>query len=120
MAKSILIIDDEPDIRALFTAELKEAGYNILQAANSKECYKILDAEKIDLCLLDIKLKDESGIDILQSITDKYPNVRTLMCTAYSTYQNDFATWQADGYWVKSQDLDSLKEEIIKVLNKKK
>ena len=119
MNNNILIVDDEPDIRILFSDELKEAGYNVFQAANSKECYKILDAGKIDLCLLDIKLKDESGIDILQTITGKYPGVRTLMCTAYSTYQDDFATWQADGYWVKSQDVDSLKEEVIKVLNKK-
>ena len=119
MKKNILIVDDEPDIRMLFSVELKEAGYNVFQAANSAECYKILDADKIDVCLLDIKLHDESGIDILRTITGKYPGVRTLMCTAYSTYQDDFATWQADGYWVKSQDIDSLKEEISKVLNKK-
>ena len=120
MKKNILIVDDEPDIRTLFSSELTETGYNVSQAANSKECYNILDAGGIDLCLLDIKLKDESGIDILQAITAKYPGVRTLMCTAYSTYQDDFSTWQADGYWVKSQDLDSLKEEIVKVLNKNK
>ena len=118
MKKNILIVDDEPDIRTLFSNELKESGYNIFQAANSNECYQILDTNNIDICLLDIKLKDENGIDILQTITGKYPRVRTLMCTAYSAYQDDFATWQADGYWVKSQDLDSLKEEITKVLNK--
>ncbi|MDR0454092.1 MAG: response regulator [Deferribacteraceae bacterium] len=119
MSKNILIVDDEPDIRMLFSDELKEVGYIIHEAANSKECYKVLDAEKIDICLLDIKLKDESGIDILQTITSNYPGVRTIMCTAYSAYQDDFATWQADGYWVKSQDIDSLKDEISKVLNKK-
>ncbi len=119
MKKTVLIVDDEPDIRMLFSSELKDAGYNVYEAANSKECYKILDTQKVDICLLDIKLKDESGIDILQTITGKYPGVRTLMCSAYSAYQDDFATWQADGYWVKSQDLDSLKEEIVKVLNKK-
>lgn len=120
MKKSILIVDDEPDIRMLFSTELKSAGYNVFEAANSAECYKTLDTQKIDLCLLDIKLKDESGIDILNTITAKYPKVRTIMSTAFSAYQDDFATWQADGYWVKSQDLDSLMDEITKVINKKK
>ncbi|MDR2885061.1 MAG: response regulator [Deferribacteraceae bacterium] len=120
MKKNILIVDDEADIRLLFSTELEDAGYKVFSASNSTECYQILASEKIDLCLLDIKLKNESGIDILQKVTTDYPNIRTLMASAYSAYQDDLSTWQADGYWVKSQDLDSLKDEVTKALNKNK
>ena len=68
--------------------------------------------------LLDIKLKGESGIDILQRIVKEYKGMKTILATAYSAYQDDFSTWSADGYWVKSQDTDSLKEEVKKVLAK--
>ena len=118
MAYNILLVDDEEDIRFLFSSVLKEEGYNTFEASNSAECFKILETEKIDLCLLDIKLKGESGIDILQRIVKEYKGMKTILATAYSAYQDDFSTWSADGYWVKSQDTDSLKEEVKKVLAK--
>ena len=118
MAYNILLVDDEEDIRFLFSSVLKEEGYNTFEASNSAECFKILDSEKIDLCLLDIKLKGESGIDILQRIVKEYKGIKTILATAYSAYQDDFSTWSADGYWVKSQDTGSLKEEVKKVLAK--
>ena len=42
----------------------------------------------------------------------EYKGIKTILATAYSAYQDDFSTWSADGYWVKSQDTDSLKEEV--------
>lgn len=118
MAYNILLVDDEDEIRFLFSTVLKEEGYNIFEASNSEECFKVLASEKIDLCVLDIKLKGESGVDILGRVVKEYKGVKTLMATAYAAYQDDFSTWSADGYWVKSQDTDSLKEEIKKILSK--
>lgn len=118
MAHSILIVDDEAEIRFLFSTELQDAGYNVFEASNSEECFNILEKENIDLCLLDIKLKGESGIDILKRITEEYKNIKTLLATAYSAYQDDVSTWAADGYWIKSQDMDALKDEVKKVLAK--
>lgn len=120
MRKNILIVDDEVEIRYLFSSELRDAGYNVLEASNTKEFFEILEKEKgkIDLCILDIKLKGESGIDILKSVNEKYKGMKTLLATAYSAYQDDFSTWTADGYWVKSQDVTQLLEEVKKVLKK--
>lgn len=118
MAYNILLVDDEEDIRFLFSSVLKEEGYNTFEASNSTECFKILEKEKIDLCLLDIKLKGENGIDILQRVVKEYKGIKTILATAYSAYQDDFSTWSADGYWVKSQDTDALKDTVKKVLAK--
>lgn len=119
MTYTILVVDDEADIRFLFSTELQDAGYRVLEASGSRECFEILEKEKVDLCLLDIKLKGESGIDILQRIVKEHKNVKTLLATAYSAYQDDVSTWSADGYWVKSQDVEALKDEVKKVLAKK-
>lgn len=118
MAVNILVVDDEPDIRLLYRSELEEQGFNIIEASNSKECYEQMKEKNIDLVLLDIKLKGESGIDILQNISGKDKKAKVVLATAYSAYQDDFSTWLADGYWVKTQEIETLTEEINKVLSK--
>lgn len=122
MSKShtLLVVDDEPDVRLLYKTELEDDGFKVFEAASGDECFKVLEKHKVDLILLDIKLKGESGIDILQEITKKKEGMKVILATAYSAYQDDFSTWLADGYWVKSHDLDTLKEEIDKVLKKVK
>jgi len=120
MAYKILVVDDEPDVRLLYRAELEDEGFTVLEAAKGEDCFKVLDKEDVDLVLLDIKLKGESGIDILQEINNKGKKVKVILATAYSAYQDDFSTWLADGYWVKTQDIETLKEEINKVIAKGK
>jgi DNA-binding NtrC family response regulator len=121
MSYSVLVVDDESEIRLLYRTELEENGYKVFEASGSEDCFRILEKEKIDVVLLDIKLKGESGIDILQEITKKYKEIKTILATAYSAYQDDFSTWLADGYWVKSpSDLESLLEEVAAVIKKNK
>jgi len=118
MPINILVVDDEPDIRLLYRSELEDQGFKVFEASGSKDCFEQMEKNKIDLVLLDIKLKGESGIDILQTLSGKEKKAKVILATAYSAYQDDFSTWLADGYWVKSQDIDTLTEEINKVLAK--
>ncbi len=118
MSVTILVVDDEPEIRLLYRSELEDRGYKIIEASGSAECYSALEKNKVDLILLDIKLKGESGIDILQTLSSREKKVKVILATAYSAYQDDFSTWLADGYWVKSLEFETLIEEINKVLQK--
>ncbi|MGE4317559.1 MAG: response regulator [Deferribacterales bacterium] len=118
MSVTILVVDDEPEIRLLYRSELEDRGYKIIEASGSSECYSVLEKNKVDLILLDIKLKGESGIDILQTLSSRENKVKVILATAYSAYQDDFSTWLADGYWVKSLEFETLIEEINKVLQK--
>ena len=72
-----------------------------------------------DLVVLDIKLKNESGLDLLQKIVKERHDMPVILCTAFSCYKDDFSTWLADGYVVKSSDTQELKDEIKRVLAKK-
>jgi DNA-binding response OmpR family regulator len=115
----ILVVDDESSIRLLYSEELAEEGYEVTTAGTASEAAEKLQREEFDLMVLDIKLKDESGIDFLQEIVRERHNLPVILCTAFSCYKDDFSAWLADGYVVKSSNLQELKEEIRKVLDKK-
>ena len=116
---ALLVVDDESSIRLLYSQELAEAGYEVVAVGSAAEAVTQLEAGEFDLVVLDIKLKNESGLDLLQKIVKDRHDMPVILCTAFSCYKDDFSAWLADGYVVKSSDLSELKEEIRKVLAKK-
>ncbi len=115
----LLVVDDESSIRLLYSHELADEGYDVTTAATALEAVEKLQKDEFDLILLDIKLKNESGLDLLQKIVKERHNIPVILCTAFSCYKDDFSAWLADGYVVKSSDLQELKDEIKRVLEKK-
>ena len=115
----LLVIDDEANIRLLYAQELGDEGYEVVTAATVSEALTRLEEQTFDLVILDIKLKNESGLDLLQQIVKERHNLPVILCSAFSCYKDDFSAWLADGYVVKSSNIDELKLEIGKVLGKK-
>jgi DNA-binding NtrC family response regulator len=115
----LLVVDDESSIRLLYSHELADEGYEVVTAATAVEAVEALRKSDFDLILLDIKLKNESGLDLLQRIVKERHNLPVILCSAFSCYKDDFSAWLADGYVVKSSDLRELKDEIRRVLDKK-
>lgn len=115
----LLVVDDEANIRLLYSEELKDEGYEVESAANVSEALAKLENGRFDLAILDIKLKNENGIELLQQIVKERHDMPVILCSAFSCYKDDFSAWLADGYVVKSGDLTELKSEIKRVLAKK-
>lgn len=115
----LLVIDDEANIRLLYAEELADEGYEVVTAAGTAEAVEKLQEGAFDLTVLDIKLKNESGIDLLQKLVKERHDMPVILCSAFSCYKDDFSAWLADGYVVKSGDLSELKQEIARVLAKK-
>ncbi len=115
----ILVVDDEANIRLLYAEELADEGYEVVTAGNTAEAVERLQGGTFDLAVLDIKLKNESGIDLLQKLVKERHDMPVILCSAFSCYKDDFSAWLADGYVVKSSDLSELKQEITRVLAKK-
>ena len=115
----LLVVDDEANIRLLYSEELSEEGYDVVTASGITEATEKLRDGVFDLAVLDIKLKNESGIELLQSLVKERHNMPVILCSAFSCYKDDFSAWLADGYVVKSGDLTELKQEIARVLAKK-
>jgi len=115
MAK-ILIVDDEKHIRALYAEELGEEGYEVAVASDGKDIITRLEQERPDVVVLDIKMVDCSGLDVLLEIRNRFYNLPVILCSAYGTYKVDVKSIAADAYVVKSSDLTELKKKIAQAL----
>ena len=67
-SKTILVVEDNGRLRRFICTNLEKAGYNVLEAESGKSAFKLLDNQYPDLILLDLKLGDYDGIDILKTI----------------------------------------------------
>ena len=115
MAK-ILVVDDEEHIRLLYSEELNEAGYEVITAADGYKLIERIETEKPDLVILDIKMVDYNGLDLLQEIRNKFYNMPVILCTAYDTFKEDIKSIAADFYVIKSFDLTELKKKVATAL----
>ncbi len=116
---TILIVDDEENIRLLYREELEEEGYGIEAAASGEEALQMVPEIKPDLVVMDIKMPGISGVDTLIKIKEIDKNIPVILCSAYGDYKQDFSTWASDAYVVKAASLDELKKAIREVLEKR-
>ena len=115
----ILVVDDEKNIRKLYESELEAEGYEVRTAESAEGALEMMQDDPPDLVVLDIRLEGMDGIDCLRTIMEKRRDLPVILNSAYSTYKQDFASWMADAYVVKSSDLSELKETIQEVLQKR-
>lgn len=115
----LLVVDDEQDIRYLFQCELEEEGYQVDAADSAVKAERLLQQGNYDLVILDIQIGGDNGLAVLQDIVSRQKDLPVILCTAFSCYKEDFSSWLADGYVVKSSDLTELKKEIQRVLTKR-
>ncbi len=118
MAK-ILVVDDEKNIRTLYETELKDEGYEVITASSAVEALELVENEIFDVVVLDIRMPGEDGISALEKMMVKRRDLPVLINSAYSSYKNNFLTWLAEDYIIKSADLTELKKKIAQILRKK-
>lgn len=117
--KKILVIDDEENIRILYSEELQDEGYDVIVASNAEEAdIKIREASP-DLITLDIRMPGTDGIDFLRKLRERDKNIPIVMCSAYSDYKQDFRTWASEAYVIKSSDMVELKSTIREIFKKR-
>ncbi len=115
MAK-ILLVDDEQYIRRLYTEELSEEGHTVFTVASGHNLLKRIDSLQPEAVVLDIKLVDYDGLELLQDIRNQHYDLPVILCTAYDTYKEDPKSIAADHYVVKSFDLSELKMAIHRAI----
>ncbi|RJX35891.1 MAG: response regulator [Desulfarculus sp.] len=119
MMAKILIVDDEEHIRFLYSEELADEGYEVITADSGYQLLERIAKEKPDLVVLDIKMVDYNGLDLLQDIRNKFYDLPVILCTAYDTFKEDMKSIAADFYVIKSFDLTELKNKIKMALETK-
>jgi len=117
---TLLIVDDEAHQRMLYQEELSEEGYQIVLAGNGREALEKVQEVAPDLIVLDIRMPVMDGLEALGEIIGKERNIPVIIHSAYSSYKEDFMSWAADDFVVKSADLTELKRKIRELLGRKK
>ncbi len=97
---SILIVDDEQDIRELIGDILRDEGYAVRLAANSDDCMAAINAEEPSLMILDIWLKDSrmDGIDILKSVRRDNPDIPVVIISGHGNIEIAVAAIKQGAY----------------------
>ena len=116
---TVLIVDDDQNQRVLYREELRHEGYNVREAADGQEAIAMVRDGGIDVVVLDIAMPGTDGVETLSRILDIDNKMPVVLNTAYSGYKDDFMTWAADAYVVKSSDLSGLKNRIAEALRKR-
>ncbi|MDH3952381.1 MAG: response regulator [Syntrophobacteria bacterium] len=115
----ILLVDDEEHILRYYTEELSEEGHKVWTVATGHKLLKRIDRVQPEVVVLDIKLVEYDGLDLLKEIRNCYHDLPVILCTAYDTYKEDPKSIAADYYVVKSFDLTELKMAIQKAIEVK-
>jgi DNA-binding response OmpR family regulator len=110
----ILIVDDDDTIRKTLKAILEDEGYSVDLAATGQEAIQKTEENTYDVALLDIRLPDMEGVELLKLMKDSVPKTRKIMLTGYPSMQNAIAALNkdADAYLVKPVDVEKLLNTI--------
>ncbi|MBN8216903.1 MAG: sigma-54-dependent Fis family transcriptional regulator [Spirochaetes bacterium] len=79
----VLIIDDEDVIRRELGEFLADAGFEILEAATPSRAFSVLDAQKVDVAILDVRLPEMDGIEVLRRLKSESPELEVIMMTGH-------------------------------------
>src|SRR5207247_9188199 len=103
VTKSILIVDDDQGILKSFKDILEPEGYHVDTVATGVEAVEKCKAHPYNLAIIDIKLRDVEGTDLLARVHEILPRARKIMITGYPSLDNaiDSVNLQADAYIIK-------------------
>lgn len=116
---TILLVEDDKNQRLLYEQELRQEGYEILAAIDGKDALEKVQEQLPDIVVMDINMPRMDGIEAMGRILSKNKKIPVIINTAYSNYKDNFMSWAADAYIVKSSDLSELKDKIKEVLTNK-
>ncbi len=116
---TILCVEDNKNQRLLYEQELSLEGYKIITAADGKDALEKVKEQPPDIIIMDINMPRMNGIEAMGKILSKNKNIPIIINTAYSSYKDNFMTWAADAYIIKSSDLSELKNKIKEILSSK-
>jgi len=116
--QKVLIVDDEPDIRELLEITLGRMKLETFNARNVGEAQSLLKSETFDLCLTDMQLPDGTGLELVQHIQQRHPQVQVAMITAYASLETAINVLKAGAFdfLTKPVDLPRLRELVTSAL----
>ena len=120
VTKSILIVDDDRGILKSFREILEPEGYNVDTAETGVEAVEKCRSRPYNLAIIDIKLRDVNGTDLLAQVHEILPRARKIMITGYPSLDNaiDSVNLQADAYIIKPVNPETFLKVVAENMEK--
>src|SRR5262245_47825321 len=115
----ILLVEDERNLRLLYKQDLERDGHTVIAASSATEGLALADSEGPDLVVLDIRMPGMDSLECMGRLLEQHPRLPVILNSAYSSYKDNFLSWAADAYVVKSSDTSELLESVRDVLSRR-
>jgi len=117
--RSVLVVDDDAEMRALLRDELGADGYDVVEAADGGEAIAACRAREFDVILMDKNMPGPSGLDLLPGFRRSRPRSRIIMMTAFGDVPSfvEAAEKGAVDFLFKPFRIDELKTAIRRALD---
>ena len=115
----ILLVEDDANQAMLYQQELEADGYEVDLAKDGHEAVEMVEKNEPDIVVMDISMPGMDGIEAMGRILSQHNKLPVILNTAYPSYKDNFMSWAADAYVVKSSDLTELKERIAESMARK-
>ena len=120
---TVLIVDDEKNIRSSLQRALVIDGHHILQAENAEEALELLDCNEVKLVISDMRMPGMDGADLLKKVAERHKGVRRMVLTGYGDLSRAIAAINEGGvhrFLTKPWDNDELRKAITEELEAEK
>lgn len=119
MSRRILIVDDNPNMSSLLAEMLEVFEYESIRAADGLEAIDKIEQDDFDLVITDMRMPKMSGLDLLQKIKEKRPDMPVVVISGYALDEegNDILSSQADGFLnkpFKMSDIEQLLSQVVR------
>ncbi|MBC8160315.1 MAG: response regulator transcription factor [Roseiflexaceae bacterium] len=118
----ILVVDDEPSVRIMLDAALRSHGYRVQSVGTGAEARALIDEQEFDIILLDLRLGDSDGIEVLQEIKLRWPATEVILLTAHGSINSAISALRhgAFDYLLKPAQVHDIRERVERGLNRRR
>ena len=110
---TILIADDEKNIRSGLELAFEDEGYTTLGASDGKEALELINKNSVDLVITDLRMPGMDGYELIKRVASAYPTIPVIVLTGHGTIETAVETMRdgAIDFFTKPVDIDKLLEE---------
>jgi DNA-binding NtrC family response regulator len=121
MTEKVLLVDDEVEFLELMKERLEARGVEVSTSSSAEEALKLIDTDIFDAVILDLQMPGMDGLDALQQIKQRYPEIQVILLTGHATVEKGVEAIKlgAMDFVEKPADLEVLEEKITKAHKKK-
>jgi DNA-binding NtrC family response regulator len=108
---TVLVVDDQESIRHFVGKALEDDGYELKSAGSIREARELLAQDMPDLAVLDLKLPDGSGLDLLREIRKNQPELTVILMTAFGELETAVEAMHAGAFWFVKKPFET--DELV-------